>query len=84
MSLEEFDNEPDRKTKRYLMMRSITDYGMGLLYLAIGSAIFFAKQFHFGSEFMMSISAKLFAGVAVIYGLWRIYRGYKKNYLRER
>ena len=84
MSLEEFDNEPDQKTKRYLLMRSITDYGMGVLYLAIGLAILFARQFNFNNEFMMSMAAKLFAGIAIIYGIWRIYRGYKKNYLRER
>lgn len=84
MSLEEFENEPDQKTKRYILMRSITDYGMGLLYLGIGIAIFFSKQINFGSVFMMSMAAKFFAALAVIYGVWRIYRGYKKNYLNER
>lgn len=84
MSLEEFDNEPDQKTKRYILMRSITDYGMGILYIAIGVAVLFAKQFHFNNEFMMSIAARFFAVLAIIYGVWRIYRGVKKNYLRER
>ncbi|MEO6949097.1 MAG: hypothetical protein ABI123_05670 [Ginsengibacter sp.] len=83
MSLEEFDNEPDGKTKRYILMRSITDFGMGILYIAIGVAILFARQFNFTNEFMMSLAAKLFAGLAIIYGVWRIYRGVKKNYLRE-
>ena len=32
MSLEEFENTPDKKTKRYIMMRSITDLGMGFIY----------------------------------------------------
>ena len=83
MSLEEFENVPDQKTKRYAMMRSISDYGMGLLYIAIGVIIFFARQFKFNNDFVMSIPAKIFAGVAIIYGVWRMYRGYKKNYFRK-
>ncbi|MEO8819732.1 MAG: hypothetical protein ABI374_02720 [Ginsengibacter sp.] len=82
MSLEEFENTPDRKTRRYITMRSITDWGMGLMYLAVGIVILFAKQFHFNNVFALSISAKFFAGMAIIYGSWRIYRGLKKKYLR--
>lgn len=83
MSLEEFENTPDRKTRRYILMRSITDFGMGFLYVAIGMVIFFARQFNFQNVFMMSIPAKFFAALAIIYGAWRIYRGIKKNYYRE-
>lgn len=83
MSLEEFENTPDRKTKRYIMMRSITDLGMGLIYLAVGIVVLFAKQFHFKNDFALSVPAKFFAGMAIIYGAWRIYRGIKKKYLRE-
>ena len=83
MSLEEFENTPDNKTKRYMMMRSITDYGMGTIYLAIGVIILFAKQFNFNNSFALSMPAKLFAGLAIIYGVWRIYRGYKKNYYKR-
>ena len=46
MSLEEFENTPDPKTKRYILMRSITDFGMGFIYVAVGVIIFFAKQFN--------------------------------------
>ena len=83
MSLEEFENVPDQKTKRYAMMRSISDYGMGLLYIAIGVIILFARQFKFSSDFVMSIPAKIFAVAAIVYGIWRMYRGYKKNYFRK-
>ena len=82
MNLEEFENKPDPKTKRYMMMRSITDYGMGVLYIGIGMLIFFAKQFNFNNEFAISLPAKLFATLATIYGLFRIYRGYKKQYFK--
>ena len=83
MSLEEFENTPDAKTKRYLLMRSITDYGMGALYICVGLFIFFAKRFHFQSDFTMSTAAKLFAVLAIVYGSWRIYRGFKKNYFTK-
>lgn len=83
MSLEEFENTPDPKTKRYMLMRSISDIGMGILYLGIGCVIMFAKQFKFQNEFVMTLPAKIFAGLAMIYGIWRIYRGYKKDYLKK-
>jgi hypothetical protein len=83
MSLEEFENTPDKKTKRYIVMRSITDIGMGIIYLAFGVFIFFAKQFNFHSEFAGSIPAKIVSVLAVIYGVWRIYRGSQKKYFRE-
>ena len=83
MSLEEFENTPDPKTKRYMLMRSITDFGMGFIYLGIGAVILFAKQLNFQNEFAMSMLAKIFAVLAIIYGVWRIYRGYKRNYIRN-
>ena len=83
MSLEEFENTTDRKTKRYIIMRSITDLGMGLIYLAVGIVVLFAKQFHFNNEFTVGILAKIFAVMVIIYGSWRVYRGIKKNYTRE-
>ncbi len=83
MSLEEFEKTPDNKTKRYAMMRSISDYGMGILYIAIGVIILFARQFNFNNEFVMTIPAKIFAAFAILYGVWRMYRGYKKNYFKN-
>jgi uncharacterized membrane protein YqjE len=83
MSLEEFENTPDNKTKRYIMMRSITDLGMGFIYLAVGIIILFAKQFNFQNDFTVSIPAKIFAVLVIIYGSWRIYRGIKKKYLKQ-
>lgn len=83
MSLEEFENTPDRKTRRYVTMRSITDIGMGLIYLAVGIIILFAKQFRFQNDFTGSIPAKIFAVLVVVYGSWRIYRGIQKKYFKE-
>lgn len=83
MSLEEFENKPDRKTKRYLAMRSITDIGMGLAYIVIGLIILFARQLKFENEYLTTVPVKIFAVVVLIYGSWRIYRGVKKDYLKN-
>lgn len=82
MSLEEFENTPDKKTKRYILMRSITDLGMGFIYLGVGITILFAKQFHLASDFAASTPAKIFAVMVILYGAWRVSRGIKKKYLR--
>ena len=83
MSLEEFENAPDPKTKRYILMRSITDFGMGAIYVAVGITILFGKQFNFYNDFTLSIPAKIFAVLAIVYGSWRIYRGIKKDYFKQ-
>ncbi len=81
MSLEEFENTPDPKTKRYILMKSIKDLGMGFLYLGVGVIILFAKQFHLFNNFTESIAGKIFAVLVIIYGGWRVYRGIKKDYI---
>lgn len=84
MSLEEFEEDIDPKTKRYLMMKSIMDWGMGIIYIGIGMLILFAGKLHLYNEFAASIVGKIFAVLILLYGSWRIYRGIKKDYIRER
>ena len=83
MSLEEFENTPDTKSKRYALMKSIMDLGMGFIYVGVGIVIFFPKEFHIYNNFTDSTLAKFFAALVIIYGSWRIYRGVKKNYFKE-
>ncbi len=84
MSLEEFEDVPDQKTKRYIGMKSIMDIGMGIIYVGIGFFILFAKDFHFQNEFIDSTVGKIFGILIIGYGGWRIYRGIKKDYFVER
>ena len=84
MSLEEFEDNTDPKTKRYLLMKSIMDLGMGLIYIGVGIMILFAKKIGLNNDFVESTIGKVFAGLVMLYGLWRVYRGIKKDYLRER
>lgn len=83
MSLEEFEENIDPKTKRYLLRKSIMDIGMGLLYLGVAFIILFAKNLGLHNDFAESMIGKVFAALIIIYGGWRIYRGIKKDYLKE-
>ncbi len=68
-------------------MRSLTDYGMGVLILLLG--LIFIFRIYLGPEHPVNIKMgkpdsleKIFGGLSILYGIWRIYRGYKKNYFR--
>ena len=84
MALEEFEGTPGEKEKRYQHMRSIMDYSMGVLWMAMGVFLLFPGKFSNRFEEYNNSMMKIFAGVCIVYGLFRIYRGYKKNYYNER
>lgn len=86
MALEEFEKEePNERDKSYLRMRSIMDYGMGVLWMAMGVFMIFIRKFNAElAEKYDDNTFKIFGAVCIIYGLFRIYRGYKKQYFRDR
>ena len=86
MALEEFEKEQlSEKDKGYLRMRSIMDYGMGVLWTGMGVFLIFIKKFSTGLELRYDATTLgTFGAVCMVYGIFRIYRGYKKNYLKER
>jgi len=72
---------PDRRTRGYILMRTIMDYGMGVLIFGLGIFFLFAPRL--GVQFEIdTLYCYLFAGLCMIYGGWRAYRGYKKKYFR--
>ncbi len=86
MALEEFEKEQlsDRE-KGYIRMRSIMDFGMGFLWMGMGIFIIFIKKFSADLAARYdSTMFKVFGAVCIVYGLFRIYRGYKKKYLRDK
>ncbi|MCX6314851.1 MAG: hypothetical protein NTX08_08985 [Sphingobacteriales bacterium] len=86
MALEEFEkDEISERDKGYIRMRSMMDFGMGVLWASMGVFLIFIKKFStdLASRFDDPM-IKVFGGVCVVYGLFRMYRGYKKNYLRDR
>lgn len=85
MALEEFEKEQvSERDKGYIRMRSIMDIGMGVLWTAMGFFLLFIKKLSpdMALQFDTGIF-KIFAVVCVFYGLFRVYRGIKKNYLRN-
>ena len=84
MSLEEFEDDLDPKTKRYILMKSIMDMGMGFIYVLAGVILLLSNKFGLHNDFIDSVWAKVFAGMILVYGSWRVYRGIKKDYIRER
>ncbi|MEI2750787.1 MAG: hypothetical protein V9E88_18775 [Ferruginibacter sp.] len=86
MALEEFEKEtPSERDRGYIRMRSLMDYGMGVLWTAMGIFLLFIEKFNTGLEATYGDNTmKAFGAVCVLYGLFRVYRGYKKNYLREK
>ncbi len=85
MALEEFEKDQMSERHRGLsQMRTITNYGMGIFIIIAGC--FFMFPTRYTEEFLSRYDAvliKIFAAVCWVYGGYRIYRGYKKNYFRE-
>lgn len=79
-----FEEYEKRKRKQVSLMRSVLDYGMGILILALGLFFFFRNKFDipFNEKFPPNEIDKIFGAVCILYGGWRIYRGYKKKYFK--
>lgn len=86
MALEEFDREPlSEREKGMVRMKSMTNYVMGLM--IIGAGFFFLIPTEKTKKFHQNYDAdllKVLAIVCFIYGVFRIFRGYQKNYFRDR
>lgn len=70
----------DKRIKRQSVMRSLVDYTMGILYLTAAAFMFFAEKFGFEMDNFGRGFRYAFGGICAIYGCWRIYRGFKKDY----
>ncbi|MBC8035296.1 MAG: hypothetical protein H7Y03_14195 [Chitinophagaceae bacterium] len=72
----------EKRRKNYMLRRSIMDYGMGLVILCFG--IFFAIADRIGYAFDLEPLFRYgLSGLFIIYGAFRIYRGYQQNYYSE-
>ncbi len=75
---EEFQDQEER---RYARMRSVNDYTRGAIFILFGLFFLFFKQLHVQGLQYQDWYVYLGA-LFVVYGTWRIYRGYKKNYFK--
>jgi hypothetical protein len=79
-----FEDYEKKKRNQVSLMKSLMDYGMGIIILFLGAFFFFRDQFNmkFNKSFPPDDIDKILGVICIIYGIWRIYRGYKKNYFR--
>ena len=77
--LEEYEK---KRRKQVSSMRSIMDYAMGIVIIILGFFFFFREKFklELNVSHPPNYMDKILGVVCVLYGAWRIYRGYKKNY----
>lgn len=72
----------ERKRRAYIGRRSIMDYGMGIIIGGFG--LFFAFADRLGYDFDLDRGLRYaLAGLFLVYGIFRIYRGYKKDYFKS-
>lgn len=72
----------ERRRKNYVLRRSLMDIGMGIVILCFG--IFFAVAEKLGYNFDLEpVFRYSLSALFIIYGAFRIYRGYQKNYYSE-
>jgi len=78
--LEEYEK---KRRKQVSFMRSLMDYAMGIVIIGLGVLLFFHDKFKIGiNENLSPNVVKVLGAVFALYGVWRIYRGYKKNYFQ--
>ena len=78
--IEEFQN---KQRKQRSQMQSIMSYVMGSVFILAGICFLVYDKMGWSLMDREPSSIDYFiGGLFVIYGSWRIYRGYKKNYYR--
>ena len=85
MALEEFEREQlSERDKGIIRMRTITNYGMGVFMIFAGCLFMFPIKLtaNYLNQYD-PVLIKVFAAICWLYGAFRIYRGYKKNYFRN-
>jgi len=73
-----------KKRQRMAQMRSLMDYGIGILIIGAGAFFFFRKYFKlkFNESFPPDDIDIFFGAMCLLYGGWRIFRGYNKKYFK--
>ena len=78
-----FEEYENKKKKQVSQMKSIMDYGMGILMILVGLFFLFHQTLNINiGDSSSSLLEKFFGIMCLLYGGWRIYRGYKKNYFK--
>ena len=86
MALEEFEREQlSEREKGIVRMQTITNYGMGIFMIIVGFFFMFpVKMTRSYIDQYDPVLIMVFGVICWLYGSFRVYRGYKKNYFRNR
>ncbi len=71
--------EKSRKTSSFL--HAVYDYVMGVLWFSLGTVFLLHKKFRINVDLDPALTT-IFGVAAVLYGAFRIYRGYRKKYYK--
>ncbi|HKZ65626.1 MAG TPA: hypothetical protein VJ111_04690 [Chitinophagaceae bacterium] len=79
--IDEYENQ---KRQRLALRKSVMDYAIGILITLTGIFFLIRQMFNmeFNKKFPPNDMDKIFGAICLLYGGWRIYRGYKKNYFK--
>ena len=77
------EDPQDGRSRNYILMRTLMDVGMGIIYIGMSMLFLFASRFGLYSFILEPPFNYIFAGICIAYGSFRIYRGVKKNYFRS-
>lgn len=70
----------EKRTKSIFRTRSLIDFTMGILYVGAAAFLFFAEKMGTTLDGFDKKFRYIFGILCAVYGIWRIYRGYKKEY----
>jgi len=73
----------EKKRKWYILRRQLMDFGMGSIYLFMAAVMVFPETLHLTTDIFDKEFRYLFGGICALYGGWRIFRGFKKDYFTE-
>lgn len=68
----------EKRKKQSLVLRSIYDYVMGVLWLGIGVVFLWSEKFGLNLDLDPTLTI-IFGISCLLYGSFRIYRGYQKK-----
>ncbi|XCI74647.1 MAG: hypothetical protein ABI045_04380 [Flavobacteriales bacterium] len=59
------------------------DYVMGILWIGVGAFFLLRKYFGWEWETIDRVVVQVYALLCMMYGLWRMYRGYRRDRIRR-
>ncbi|MBZ4188461.1 hypothetical protein K7B07_06145 [Niabella sp. 3A5MI-3] len=84
MTVKSNEDYERQRNKQVAGMRSVLDYAMGVVIICVGVFLIIRHRFDIplNKRFPPDAIDIFLGALFVIYGGWRIYRGYRKNYFK--